>query len=173
MVHPKAAVDIRVSISPYGLFKIQAVKQQLKLYVQPLKPRPHRMGWACEQNVGQTAVGTAWGSVGRSCSGVQNSWLFYKTLTQPLYNPEPNGRDVARKKQMVSMTWSLNERKSRTFQHCSKLLQSWEPSCDSLRSQRNLTWNHPQLGFPPPLQTWSFSRFFCSRWCHLLPDHLC
>lgn len=46
----KAALDIRVSISPYGLFKIQAVKQQLKLYVQPLKPRPHGMGRACVQN---------------------------------------------------------------------------------------------------------------------------
>lgn len=84
MVHPKAALDVRVSISPYGLFKIQAVKQQLKLYVRPLKPRPHRMGRARVQNVGRAAEGTAQPgdlSVGHAQGSVTSDYFTRPSLS--------------------------------------------------------------------------------------------
>lgn len=133
----EAALDIRVSISPYGLFKIQAVKQQLKLYVRPLKPRPHRMRRTRVQNVGRAAVGTARGFVSRSCSGVRHSWLFYKTLTQPLPNSEPKGKGLARKKQVVSMTWSLNWRKGFAITEEEQNVSTLEPTSPVLEA---LTW---------------------------------
>lgn len=117
----KAALDIRVSISPYGLFKIQAVKQQLKLYVQPLKPRPHGMGRACVQNGVGGCSGHSQGSGGRSGSGVQNSWLFYETLTQPLCKAKlkPRGHSKKEANGFKDLKPEWEEERSRTFQHWS------------------------------------------------------